>query len=101
MSDIVEVDARRARPAGRLIHTAGRLIRYAQDCVPSYGGQVRAFEITTLTSTTYVEREHPRSPILTATGSGWNTSGMHHVDPHLLPEGRWLACVDGHVAMKW
>ena len=96
-SPIVEADARRARPAGRMIGTAGRLIRYAQDCVPSYGRQVRAFEITTLTPTAYAEHELPQSPLLTATGSGWNKSGMHHIDPHPLSPDRWIACVDGHV----
>ena len=100
-SPIVEADARRARPAGRVISTAGRVIRYAQDCVPSYGRQVRAFAVTMLTSTAYVEHEVSQSPLLTATGSGWNKSGMHHIDPHLLPQGRWIACVDGHVAKGW
>ncbi len=95
-SPLVEADPRIARPAGRLIARVGRLIRYAQECVPTYGRQVRAFEITTLTPTAYAEHEHPRSPILTASGAGWNKDGMHHIDPHLLSPGRWLACVDGH-----
>ncbi len=98
-SPIVEADAHRARPAGRVISTGGRVIRYAQDCVPSYGYQVSAFAVTTLT--TYIEHEVPQSPLLTAAGSGWNASGMHHIDPHQLSPNRWLACVDGHVARRW
>jgi len=94
-SPIVEDDARKARPAGRVLVLADRIIRFAQDCVPSYGTQVRAFEITELTTKRYVETEHQSSPILTASGAGWNESGMHHIDPHLLPGGQWLACVDG------
>lgn len=95
-SPLVEADPHIARPAGRVIAHEGRLIRYAQDCFPTYGRQVRAFDITTLTPTAYVENEHPASPVLTASGSGWNKDGMHHIDPHPLAPGRWIACVDGH-----
>jgi hypothetical protein len=21
--------------------------------------------------------------------------GMHHIDPHMLADGQWIACVDG------
>jgi hypothetical protein len=94
-SPIVESDARKARPAGRVLVLADKIVRFAQDCVPNYGTQVRAFEISQLTTKTYVETEHQNSPILTASGAGWNESGMHHIDPHLLPGGKWLACVDG------
>lgn len=92
---IVNRDGRKARPAGRVLVLADKIIRFAQDCVPHYGAQVRAFEISELTTKSYLETEHPNSPILTASGAGWNESGMHHVDPHLLPGGQWLACVDG------
>jgi hypothetical protein len=92
---IVKADARKARPAGRVLVLADKIIRFAQDCVPNYGTQVRAFEITELTTTSYVETEHSNSPILTGSGAGWNESGMHHLDPHLLAGGRWLSCVDG------
>jgi hypothetical protein len=94
-SPIVTGDKQKARPAGRVIVFDNKIIRFAQDCVPAYGTQVRAFEISRLTTTDYVEAEHPSSPILTASGSGWNGLGMHHIDPHLLPSGRWIACVDG------
>ncbi len=94
-SPVVEGNARIARPAGRVIRHDGRLIRFTQDCYDRYGSQVRAFEITDLTRTTYVEREDEASPVLCATGDGWNSEGMHHLDPIPTPEGRWVACVDG------
>lgn len=94
-SPIVRADKRRARPAGRVVTFNNRLFRFAQDCVPNYGSSVRAFEIRELTTKRYAEVEHDRGPLLRATGHGWNASGMHHVDAHELPDGQWLACVDG------
>jgi hypothetical protein len=96
-SPVVAGDARTARPAGRILVHNNRVIRYAQDCHKRYGEQVRAFEVCQLTPQDYAEKEHERSPVLSATGHGWNGKGMHHVDPHLMPEGDWLACVDGHL----
>lgn len=94
-SPIVEADKRRARPGGRVLASEHGVTRFSQDCIPRYGTQVRAFEISELTADTYREEENPRSPILTASGSGWNGLGMHHVDAHPVPEGGWIACVDG------
>lgn len=84
-----------ARPAGRLLETGGRIIRYAQDCHPCYGTAVWAFEITELTRRSYEERPAARDPVLAAGGAGWNARGMHHIDPHRLEQGSWIACVDG------
>lgn len=84
-----------ARPGGRVLFYDGKLIRFAQDCLPIYGKQVRAFEITELTSTAYADREVEQSPVLVPEGDGWNASGMHHVDAHRLEDGTFLACVDG------
>lgn len=95
-SPIITGDKRRARPAGRVVVCEGRVIRYAQDCFPRYGSQVRAYEITELTTTRYIERESARSPVLKASAHGWNGRGMHHLDPHPLDDGAWVACVDGH-----
>jgi hypothetical protein len=94
-SPIIEGNERIARPAGRVLVFADKVIRFAQDCYPMYGTQVRAFEITDLTPTTYTEKECHESPIIKPQGSGWNEVGMHHLDPHLTSEGRWIACVDG------
>jgi hypothetical protein len=99
-SPIVNQDERMARPAGRVLVLEDRVIRYAQDCFPAYGTQVRAFEITELTSTSYREREVVESPILGPSGRGWNASGMHHIDLHRLDTGQWLACVDGWLSVE-
>ena len=84
-----------ARPGGRVIVADNRLTRFTQDCAPTYGNQVRAFEIVTLTPTYYAERAAGQQPVLTASGSGWNADGMHHVDPQQLGSESWLASVDG------
>jgi hypothetical protein len=94
-SPVVAADSHIARPAGRVLVEAGRLIRFAQDCEPIYGLSVRAFEITELSLDTYAERMLEPAPLLAASGTGWNRSGMHHVDAHQLEDGNWLACVDG------
>jgi hypothetical protein len=94
-SPIVCGNARNARPAGRILATDGRLIRYAQSSEPHYGSDVRAFQIDELTPTTYREHQCHPAPILSGTGAGWNAAGMHHVDWHQLSANQWLACVDG------
>ncbi len=94
-SPVVVRDRGRARPAGRVLVLGDRLLRFAQDCVPDYGSAVRAFEVTALTAAGYAEREVVESPILAGGGAAWNRGGMHHLDPHPVAPGRWLACVDG------
>ena len=93
-SPIVVGDAHIARSGGRVTQFDNRLVRFAQDDAVTYGSHVRAFEITTLTRTDYAEVEVAESPVLSATGSGWNADGMHQLDPNLLPSGIWLAAVD-------
>ena len=95
MNPLIAGDPRRARPGGRVISWNNRLLRFAQDCVPEYGTQVRAFEIDELTRGAYRERELPESPVLSP-GKTWNADGMHHMDAHCLAEGKWIACVDGY-----
>ncbi|MGH7427039.1 MAG: glucosamine inositolphosphorylceramide transferase family protein [Candidatus Methylomirabilaceae bacterium] len=95
-SPLVRQNPRMARPAGRVLVVGSRVIRFAQDCYPTYSTAVRAFEVTTLTPMEYDERECIASPILGPGDAPWNQSGMHHIDAHLLEEGRWIACVDGH-----
>lgn len=84
-----------ARPGGRVIVLNGKVYRYTQDDSPTYGNQLRAFEITELTTKNYKEEEVIGNPILKATGSGWNGKGMHQIDPHQINNGKWIACVDG------
>jgi hypothetical protein len=96
-SPIVSGDPHIARSAGRVLADEGRVLRFTQDCAPRYGLSVSAFEILELTPTTYRERRATPGPILAAGTLGWNDSGMHHVDAHRRPDGRWIACVDGWV----
>ena len=102
-SPVIRGDGRRARPGGRtFVDDDGRLIRIAQDCLPTYGNQVRAFEVTELTTDTYAERELANSPILDGTIFPWASAGMHHFDPQRVPgePGRWLVAIDGHVIVQ-
>jgi hypothetical protein len=95
LSPLIVGDRRAARPAGRVTIWQDTAYRLAQDCGPRYGSAVRAFEILALRAETYAERECAESPIVRAAGAGWNRKGMHHVDAWPLPEGGWIAAVDG------
>ena len=95
-------DPRRSRPAGRIVVTGGRPLRWAQDCHPRYGTAVRGFEILALDEGRYEEREILPSPLLGPGRAGWNRDGMHHLDAHRVEDGarngggaRWVAAVDG------
>ena len=94
-SPIVRDDPTAARPAGRLVSTNDGIIRFAQICRPHYGAGVNAFMIARLTPDEYQEQSDPLGQVLTARRRGWNGSGMHHIDAHLLPCGDWFAAVDG------
>jgi hypothetical protein len=94
LSPLITGNNRIARSAGRVIIAEDRPIRFTQDCFPSYGTRVRAFEITRLSSSEYMERELEGSPVLSAGEQPWRASGMHHIDPHFIG-GSWIACVDG------
>jgi hypothetical protein len=95
-SPIVVGDRSISRPGGRILCYEGRLYRFAQDGLPRYGSRLHAFEITKLTEQEYEECPVPGNPLLAASGFGWNSAGMHHVDLHQLADGRWIAAVDGH-----
>jgi hypothetical protein len=99
-SPLIEGNAYVARPAGRVIASPDRVLRYTQTCLPYYGTAVRAFEITELTTTSYKEQEVGQSPILGPSGAGWNACGMHHIDPYPMGDGRWIASVDGWYSEK-
>lgn len=92
-SPIVRDDLNTARPAGRPFQWKGAPYRLAQDCEPTYGLQVYAFRITTLSPTAYAE-EAVASPLVSATGAGWNSTAMHHADLVQQEGGGWLAAVD-------
>lgn len=84
-----------ARPGGRIIEHEGKLLRFAQDNIVRYGHQLRAFVIDELSERKFSEREFLAHPILSPASGGWNSMGMHHMDPWRLPDGSWLAFVDG------
>jgi hypothetical protein len=94
-SPIVSDDRHIARPGGRVFRCEGKLIRLAQDCVPRYGTRLQAVEITELDRNNYGERVDRANLILQPATVGWNSVGMHHMDPHMLHDGTWIACVDG------
>jgi hypothetical protein len=89
-----------ARPGGRLIPYQGRILRYAQDGQTTYGERLRAFQIDEMTTTDYHEQQITETAVLSASGRGWNTTGMHHADAHQIGEQSWIACVDGNRSRK-
>jgi len=95
MSPIVERDTHTARLGGPVLSFDGRLVRYAQDDATSYGAQVRAFEITDLTTASYEETLVADAPLVGLGESVWNSEGMHQVDPHQVGDNKWIAPVDG------
>ncbi len=95
MSPLWPGNRSRTRPGGRMLEDEGRLLRFAQDGWPKYGHSLRAFDVTELSQNGYAEREIDASPILTASRSGWNAAGMHHIDALRDASGRWIALVDG------
>lgn len=94
MNPIVKLNKNIARPGGRVVTHDGRVYRLAQDDDPSYGIKVVAFEITELSETSYKEEIVSEKPVVNATGKGWNSAGMHHVDLHKVGD-KWIATVDG------
>lgn len=95
-SPIILGDANIARPGGRVLAFDNRIFRFTQDCDPTYGNQIQAFEVTELTTESYTEKEVAENPILKPSSSGWNAEKMHHIDLHRTAENKWLACVDGY-----
>ncbi|HON11817.1 MAG TPA: hypothetical protein PLE24_13200 [Chitinispirillaceae bacterium] len=97
MSPIVKDDANIARPGGRIVMHEGKIYRLAQDCDPTYGKSLNAFEITRLSTTEYAEKPWKSNPVLSNGRSGWTSHGMHHLDAHKTGDGKWIACIDGYV----
>ena len=93
LSPIVKKDLRTARPGGRPFVIDGKLYRLGQDCYPRYGYQVRAFQITDISPTTYSETMID-TPLVKASSKGWNAEAMHHVDAQQTGKNRWIAIVD-------
>jgi len=95
MSPVIKNDPTKARPGGNAISIDNRLIRIAQNDYPYYGNSIRAFEIIKLNHGDYEECELKDSPLLAASGTGWNKDGMHQLSTYKINENEFLACVDG------
>jgi hypothetical protein len=96
MSPIVSNDTAISRPAGRVRVIDGRPIRFAQDCSVSYGYNVAAIQIESLTKELYVEAkiQHNRDYLFELGTMSFNQLGMHHLDFVMLDNNRCIACVD-------
>jgi hypothetical protein len=92
-SPIVKKNLDIARPAGRPFVIDGVLYRLGQDCYPTYGNQVHAFQITDISTKTYAEKMID-APLVKASSKGWNAEAMHHVDAYQLAMNKWIAVVD-------
>ncbi len=93
LSPIVKKDLNIARPGGRPFVIDGTLYRLGQDCYPTYGNQVHAFQIMDISTRTYSEKMI-ETPLVKASSNGWNAEAMHHVDAHQIGKGKWIAVVD-------
>ena len=92
-SPVVDNDPNIARPGGRPFVIDGTLYRLGQDCYPTYGNQVHAFQITEISTTAYSEKMMD-PPLVQASSKGWNAEAMHHVDTHQIGKNKWIAAVD-------
>ncbi|MFW5812983.1 MAG: glucosamine inositolphosphorylceramide transferase family protein [Fibrobacterota bacterium] len=95
-SPIIRGDLVQARPAGRVVVSGDTVIRFAQNCEPHYGWDVRAFFVADLSPETYSEEPFSGNPVLKGTGAlhEWNGVRMHHLSATRTEEG-WIAVVDG------
>jgi len=92
---------RAARPGGRPLVFDDRVLAFYQDCQRRYGESVRAYEITELTPSSYVDEERAGSPALAPPGGlGWNSGAMHTLDPWWDGEG-WHCVVDGNLGLGY
>jgi hypothetical protein len=104
MSPIVSNNSEISRPAGRIRQLDGRPIRFAQDCTVTYGHNVSAIQIESLTKDRYVEAKiQPDLPKGTRREDDYlfelgtmpsNKVGMHHLDFIMLDDSHCQACVD-------
>jgi hypothetical protein len=101
MSPIITNDPSKVRGGGRVtVFDSGTIIRLAQKGDVSYGEAVRAFQVDTLNETYYAEHEVSESPLISASGSGWNSWAMHTIDPWWTGDS-WIVAVDGGGDYWW
>ena len=85
-----------ARMAGRLLIHNSRLYRFGQDCSGTYGKNIAAFRIDTLSPTEFDQTRIKFNGRRSEQGPGaWNGVRRHHVDALQLGDGSWLAVMDG------
>jgi hypothetical protein len=93
-SPVVLKSRRLGRSAGPVRAYDGYLWRFAQDCSRFYGDMVRLIRVDIDLAEYHEElvREwvRPAAP-------HFGAERFHHVDAHRLPDGRWIAVVDGDV----
>ena len=95
-SPIISHNANKARPGGRMILFNGVVYRLGQDCDPTYGAALNAFEVAELTKVSYREKVCKFNPVLKAHGNGWARHGMHQLDVYQIEKEKWVGCVDGY-----
>lgn len=96
MSPLYQADESRARPAGRPVTSKDELIRFVQDNRGGYGKRVRAMRVRDISVHTFVEDIVEPEPLLAGGAEGWKSYGMHHISPLMMPDGSWVAAVDGN-----
>lgn len=87
-----------------MVRFDGKLVRFAQDCGGTYGKAVHVFAIDKIDEREYEESPLTKTPVIAASGYGWNRHGMHNVDAHRRADGTWFACVDGYrkyATIRW
>jgi hypothetical protein len=96
MSPIVSDSLEISRPAGRIRQIDDRLIRFAQDCMVTYGYNIKAIQIERLTKYEYLESpiQTDRNYLFELGTMSCNQIGMHHLDFVMLDGDRCIACVD-------
>jgi len=83
------------RQAGRVVDIDGQLYRFVQNQEGNYAEYVCMRRIDKLTPTEFKESDETTSPLLGASGNGWNADGMHHIDLCFSDQNSFLASVDG------
>ncbi|MHA1600112.1 MAG: glucosamine inositolphosphorylceramide transferase family protein [Alphaproteobacteria bacterium] len=99
-SPVVDDNPHITRPGGRMLQFDGRTYRITQDVYPDYGMRLFAFEITSLTTTAYSEKQVGDGPILAGQKTGLLADRIHHMDAYELDDGTWIAAID-HARRTW
>jgi len=93
-SPIVKNNPHSARPSGNILKINSKIIRFAQDCFPSYGRNIKAFEITKLNEKEYEERELSEKGF-SIKREEWNKNFMHHISSIKIGN-KIIAMIDGY-----